>query len=308
MNLLLEQYLDCLAAERGASLHTLEAYRSDIEHFLDWLRAQPLAMETLTLSQADDYLIALQEEKKLAASSLARHLSALRQFYAFLVQEQKLSINPLLLVERPRVRRALPKFLTEEEVGALLEVTARDTSPTGLRMMALLEILYASGLRVSELVGLPLSAPAEALRGGEPFLHVTGKGRKERLVPLTPLAIEATRAYLTVRVFFLGKKPMPSPWLFPAHSDKGHMTRQQFGLLLKEIARQAGINPNTVSPHVLRHAFASHLLAHGSDLRSIQVMLGHASINTTQIYTHVQPERLRKVVEAHHPWGEGYRQ
>jgi integrase/recombinase XerD len=213
-------------------------------------------------------------------------------------QEAAIAVNPAALLAFPRAPRPLPKVLEEADVARLLDcAAAADSGPRGLRLVALLELLYGAGLRVSELVGLPYAAVAR----DPAFLRIMGKGSKERLVPLTNAAREAVRAYLAVRPVFLSQKQPDSPWLFPARGAQGHLTRQQFALLLKDAAVLAGLDPERVSPHVLRHAFATHLLTHGADLRSIQDMLGHSDIATTQIYTHVSGARLSETVEAHHP-------
>lgn len=234
----------------------------------------------------------------LAAASSARRLSALRQFHRFLCAEGIRPDDPTRIVDRPRARRPLPRVLSVDEVGRLLaqaEAEAGDAAAgdaaraSALRLYVLLELLYATGLRVSELVGLRRSA---VLRDAS-FLTVVGKGRKERVVPVNDRARDAVRAYL-------GTLP-PGPWLFPAAGEAGHLSRQVFGRELKRLAGRTGIAAARVAPHVLRHAFASHLLGGGADLRVVQTLLGHADISTTQIYTHVLDEKLRTLVETHHP-------
>jgi integrase/recombinase XerD len=287
-----EAFLEMLAAERGAAKLTLAAYRSDLVHAADVLGT---ALEAVTTDDLRRYLAALAEAQ-MAPRTAARRLSALRQFYRFLVLERVRGDDPTASLDAPRLGRPLPKLVSEGEATALLAATERHASPEGKRLRCLVELLYGAGLRVSELVGLPLVA---ALRDPR-FLVVRGKGDKERLVPLGDPARQALAAYLEVRGHFL-KAARPSRWLFPSRSAEGHLTRRRCGQLLKELALDAGLDPARLSPHVLRHAFASHLVDHGADLRSVQEMLGHADIATTQIYTHVQSERLQRLVAAHHP-------
>jgi len=214
----------------------------------------------------------------------------MRQYYQFLYGEGERDDDPTATVEAPRAGLPLPKILTESETDALLVAARAADDSEGLRRAALVELLYATGLRVSELVSLP----SRALRDDTPFIIVRGKGGRERLVPVGEHAARAVRAWL-------GVQDQPSPWLFPSHGASGHLTRQAVGKMLKQLCLNAGLEPARVSPHVLRHAFASHLLAHGADLRSVQTMLGHADISTTQIYTHVLEERLKSTVLNHHP-------
>jgi integrase/recombinase XerD len=231
----------------------------------------------------------------MAPRTTARRLSALRQFHKFLVAEGIRPDDPTSTLDAPRLGRPLPKLLSEAEVTALIEATRRIDGPDGARLVCFVELLYATGLRVSELVALPLARLRD-----ERVLVVRGKGGKERMVPLSEPARAALVAYGAVRGAFLGAGET-SRFLFPSRSAEGHLTRRRVGQLMKEVALEAGVDPARVSPHVLRHAFASHLLDHGADLRSVQQMLGHADIATTQIYTHVLGERLRALVETHHP-------
>lgn len=296
---LIEAFLEMMAAERGASANTLAAYRRDLED-------SDVRLGAVALAKADaEALARLQSgwaKDGLAATTASRKLSSLRQFYKFLMSEQVRADNPTAKLDAPRRGRPLPKTLTEEEVDALIAAAASLPGAHGLRARALMEILYAAGLRVSELVSLPLAAA----RSRDPVLIVRGKGGKERLAPLTGAARVAMADYLTVRDSFLppaGAKSREAAerTLFPSSGSKGHLTRERFAQILKEISAEAGIDPARVSPHVLRHAFATHLLARGADLRSLQTLLGHADISTTQIYTHVQEERLRRLVEEAHP-------
>lgn len=278
-----------LAAERGAARNTLLAYQADLEDFEAFAATQgsPIAVCDATILQA--YIGGLQRAG-LAARTAARRLSVLRQFFQFLLREGVRVDNPTTLLDAPRLPKTLPKYLTEQEVDALLEACERLAGRRGALARAALEILYATGLRVSEL----LSLPRRALAGDASVLLIRGKGGKERIVPLSDRAKRAA-AGLTAAQEKDGR------YLFPGRDGKRALTRQAFFLLVKRVALEAGIDPARISPHVLRHSFASHLLAHGADLRSLQLLLGHADIATTQIYTHVLTERLQRLVEAHHP-------
>jgi len=291
----LEAFLEMLAAERGAARLTLAAYRNDLLDLAEFLTARGTALEDADAAGLHDYLAAMTT-RRLAPRTLARRLSALRQFFRFLVSDGVRSDDPTSGLASPRLGRPLPKILGESEVERLIAAAASWPGDEGVRLRCLLELLYATGLRVSELIGLPLAGAQRDPR----FLLVRGKGGRERVVPLGPPARQALAAYLECRShFLLGRQP--SRWLFPSRGQNGHLTRQRCGQLLKELALAAGLDPARLSPHVLRHAFASHLLDHGADLRSVQQMLGHADIATTQIYTHVQGERLRRLVESAHP-------
>ncbi|MEO3427242.1 site-specific tyrosine recombinase XerD [Pelagibius sp. CAU 1746] len=305
----IEPFLEMLAAERGAAANTLEAYRRDLQAFTEFL-GRRRALEAATADDIRAFLGALARAG-MAPRTAARRLSALRQFYRFLLSETLRGDDPSAEVDSPRQGRALPKILSEDEVGALLDAAQAGEGPEALRLAALVELLYATGLRISELVGLRLAAAQRDQR----LLIVQGKGGKERMVPLSPAARESLSAYLAARDHFLpgpgkgAKAPTAvkaaSPWLFPSRGAEGHITRHRVAQLLKDLARRTGIDPARVSPHVLRHAFASHLLDHGADLRALQKMLGHADISTTQIYTHVLGERLKSLVQDHHPLARG---
>jgi len=290
-----------LAAERGAAANTIDAYRRDLEDVAAFAAARAREIEDADADMLRRYLAGLAAAGMTPRTS-ARRLSALRQFYRFLYAEGVRGDDPTAVIDSPRQGRALPKYLSEDEVERLMEAARQRSGPEGRRLVALMEVLYAAGLRVSELVGLPLSA----VSGDGRFLVVRGKGGKERMVPLTEPAIEALAAYYAggARRTYLpgrGTRRAESPWLFPSRAQAGHLTRARFAQLIKELAAEAGIDPARVSPHVLRHSFASHLLAHGADLRSLQQMLGHADISTTQIYTHVLEERLKALVNQAHP-------
>lgn len=282
-----------MAAERGASPRTLEAYRRDLDDFTAHLRGRPVHQADAADVRA--YLAALKAAG-MAPRTSARRLSALRQFHRFLFSEGVRADDPGAAIDSPRLGQPLPKYLSEADVEALLNA-ARDTSDAAaLRRAALVETLYATGLRVSELVSLPLSAVAR----DRPVIVVRGKGNKDRMVPLSEPAREAIAAYRAVRDSFLAG-PKTARWLFPSSGAAGHLTRDGFAKMLKELAVRAGVSPSRVSPHVVRHSFASHLLAHGADLRSVQQMLGHADIATTQIYTHILEDRLKSLVQNSHP-------
>jgi integrase/recombinase XerD len=284
-----------LAAERGAARLTLSAYRNDLVDLSGFLAARGTNLGDAEPDALHDYLAAAAT-RALAPRTLARRLSAMRQFYRFLVIDGARVDDPTARLDAPRIGRPLPKILSEGEVARLTETAAKWPGPEGVRLRCILELLYATGLRVSELVTLAASAAQRDPR----VLLVRGKGGKERVVPLSPPSRRALAEYLDIRRDFL-KKGEISRWLFPSRGEGGFLTRQRIGQLLKELALGAGLDPARLSPHVLRHAFASHLLDGGADLRSVQQMLGHADIATTQIYTHVQGERLKRLVETAHP-------
>jgi integrase/recombinase XerD len=284
-----------LAAERGAAPLTLAAYRGDLATLGSFLARRGTAIEDADAAALHAYLTAAATAR-LAPRSLARRLSAIRQFYRFLVADGTRADDPTSGLDAPRLGRPLPKILSEAELSALINAAAARPDEDRVRLCCIVELLYATGLRVSELVGLPFVAAQRDPR----FLLVRGKGGNERIVPLSDPARHALAAYLLHRQRYL-KEGQASRWLFPSRGAAGHLTRQRCGQLLKELALAGGLDPARLSPHVLRHAFASHLLDHGADLRSVQQMLGHADIATTQIYTHVQGERLRRLVETTHP-------
>ncbi len=299
----LESFLEMMSAERGASPNTLSSYRRDVEDYAGFLARRRSNVRSATAADLRAYMSEL-ESRGYAASSAARRLSAIRQLHRFLYAEGIRTDDPSGIIAGPKRKPALPKIMSEAEVGRLLDEAeasvARAEKPAdalrAARLVALLETLYASGLRVSELVALPASAARPDLR----MLMVRGKGGKERIVPLTARAREAISRFMTLRRAAEGDKP-PGPWLFPASSESGTLTRQAFAREMKELAIAAGIQPSRLSPHVVRHAFASHLLQNGADLRIVQQLLGHADISTTQIYTHVLEERLKSLVADHHP-------
>ena len=291
----LDRFLEMMAAEKGTARSTLSAYETDLRDFFGFLKNKE--PQSVVSKDIQDYVVT---QKHLAAPSVARRLSCLRQFYKFLMSEGEVTENPTSLIEAPRYRRKLPSVLSEKDVDCLLEGAKAWGGAEGLRLSALLEILYASGFRVSELVSLTHATAIEVLKSDKPFIIIRGKGNKERMVPLTSAALNALRGYLKIRSGFL-TKGKESPWLFPSSGQQGHLTRQRFGQLLKELALKVGLNPTHLSPHTVRHAFATHLLRHGADLIVVQKLLGHSDISTTQIYTHVAQDELTELVEAFHP-------
>lgn len=291
----LESFLEMLIAERGAAANTVEAYRRDLEDFAAFMARRSAALESADVAALRAYFAALAA-RGFAPRSAARRLSALRQFHRFLYGEGMRADDPTAALDSPRRGRALPKYLSESEVEDLIGAAHKREGLEGTRLVALIELIYATGLRVSELVALPLAAIARDRR----VLEVRGKGGKERVVPLSGPARNALAAWFKAREASLGQHRV-SRWLFPSFGSTGHLTRHRFGQLLKELAASAGLAPAKVSPHVLRHAFATHLLAHGADLRSVQRLLGHADISTTQIYTHVLEARLKSLIDEHHP-------
>ncbi|MBK8083975.1 MAG: site-specific tyrosine recombinase XerD [Devosia sp.] len=297
---LVEAFLEMMSAERGAARNTIAAYRRDLVDYCGFLGRAGLGPLTADRQQVAGYLAALAAEG-LAASSSARRLSAVRQFHRFLAADGVRGDDPTRIVPSPRARRALPRVLSVAEIDRLLGQAEAETNAEDItdarrdmarRLYVLLELLYATGMRVSELVELRRIA---VLREAA-FLTIRGKGGKERIVPLTDRARDAVRSYQETLE--------AGPWLFPAAGEAGHLSRQVFARELKGLAARAGIGAGRISPHVLRHAFASHLLAGGADLRVVQTLLGHADISTTQIYTHVLDERLKALVETHHPLAE----
>ncbi|MHC5231714.1 site-specific tyrosine recombinase XerD [Brucella sp. LJL56] len=301
-SLAIENFLEMMSAERGAAENTLESYRRDLEAVAEALSARGVNLAEAGPDHVRGAIDAMAAEG-FAATSQARRLSALRQFFRFLYSEGYRQDDPTGTVDAPRKQKPLPKIMSVEHVTRLLDRATLEADEAAepadhikaLRLHALLETLYATGLRVSELVGLPVTVA----RTDHRFLLVRGKGSKERMVPLSPKAREALQRFLTLRDSLPGSDD--NPWLFPAFSESGHLARQVFARELKGLAARAGLSAAAISPHVLRHAFASHLLQNGADLRTVQQLLGHADISTTQIYTHVLEERLHKLVSEHHP-------
>lgn len=305
MNNYIELFLEMMMAERGAAGNTIAAYQRDLDELHSFLTPRQIPMIEATTDDIRAFFKNISASG-LAPSTIARKLSSVKQFYKFLCVDEFITENPSLVMDAPKQGKALPKYLSESQVTALLKTSAEDKSIEGLRLTALLEVLYASGLRVSELVSLKMSNLQKITSGNKVtlrnFLIVKGKGNKERLVPLNQSAIEALQNYLTIRENFLPPHLHNSnEYLFPSSSQEGYLTRQRLHQLLKELALASNIDPDLVSPHVLRHSFASHLLNNGADLRVLQELLGHSDISTTQIYTHILSERMKKLVLEHHP-------
>lgn len=298
----IQVFLEAQAAELDAATNTQLAYARDLKGFSEWLTRRSRSFEDCDRSLIEDYLVACDAEG-LSRATRARRLSAIRQLFRFAFEEGWRTDNPSIQIKGPGRDKRLPKNLSEAEVEDLLDAARRTgRSPSDrLRNTCLMELLYATGMRVSELVGLPVAA----VRGDPRMLLVRGKGGKERMVPLSPPARAALVEWLKIRdqteADACSNGATTSAFLFPSRSRDGYLTRHRFYMLIKELAVSAGISPAKVTPHTLRHAFATHLLANGADLRSIQTLLGHADISTTEIYTHVLEERLRELVLKHHP-------
>ncbi|MBB2905845.1 integrase/recombinase XerD [Rhizobium sp. RAS22] len=306
----LESFLEMMSAERGAAANTLASYERDLTDLREFLGSRRQSLTEAATSDLSAYLTHLSAQG-FAATSQARRLSSMRQFYRFLYSEGLRSDDPTGIIDAPKKGVALPKTMSVADVNRLLGLAAQEAATEGpgqlarIRMHLLLELLYATGMRVSELVSLPV----KVLRQEGRFLMIRGKGNKDRMVLLSRTAIEAMEKYEAARKALASEKgkatkkaeATDSPWLFPSNSKEGYLPRQVFARDLKDIAIRAGLHPSAVSPHVLRHAFASHLLQNGADLRAVQELLGHSDISTTQIYTHVLEERLQELVQTHHP-------
>jgi len=291
---LIGAFLDMMLAERNAAANTRSAYARDLSDAAHFLARKKIDLVDASEDELRSYLRSLGKN---AARTQARRLSALKQFFRFLVSERHRGSDPTRSIDAPKLGRVLPKYLSEIEVVRLLNAVARWPEDEGLRLRTMLELLYAAGLRVTELVSLPTSS----VQFDRALVLIKGKGGKERMVPLGEPALKAVSEWLPVRKKWLGEK-RSSPFLFPSPSGKNApITRQRFFQLLKQLALSAKLDPKRLSPHVIRHAFATHLLEHGADLRSVQSMLGHADIATTQIYTHVASDRLERTVAEHHP-------
>jgi integrase/recombinase XerD len=294
----IESFLEMMAAERAAARNTLNAYGRDLTDAEVFLKGRGLDLATAEASAIEAYFVDLGA-RGLSPATASRRRSAVRQFYRFALEEGWRTDDPSRRVDAPRRSRPLPKFLSRAEIERLIAAASARDGAAGLRLACMVEVLYAAGLRVSELVGLGAAAVAR----DPDFLTVKGKGGKSRLAPLNDSAREAVKAYLAVRPTFFPRGAKDSPWLFPSRGAGGRLTARRFAQLLDEAALAAGIDRDKVSPHVLRHAFATHLVEGGADLRVVQTLLGHADIATTQIYTHVTGERLRRTVETAHPLG-----
>ena len=288
------RFLEMKSAERGASANTLEAYGRDVEEFLTYCGG--MALKEISRDDVGDFVQYLGREG-LSPKTVARKLSAVREFFKFLYTEKDIKDNPAADVLTPKQEKPLPKFLSEDEIKRLITAAKECSGPKARQMTAMLELMYASGLRVSELVSLP----ENCINFDRRQVFVRGKGSKERVVPVAPAAIQAVFDYLEQRDCFI-REGRRSIWLFPSKSSRsGHISRDTFFKRLKELAVKAGIYPSRVTPHVLRHSFATYLLNHNADLRSVQKMLGHESINTTEIYTHILSDKLLETVQKLHP-------
>lgn len=291
----IELFLESLAADRNASSNTLEAYKRDLDHFQKWVRKQLLDVAADDIKQYIRFLF----EQEFKVSTVNRRVSALKQFYAYLFNECVILSNPCLHTKTAKTPRSLPKVLVSSQMVDFLDFLKEAKDPVHIRVRTILELLYASGLRVSELIKLPLNCLVKA-GVNQPMILVKGKGNKERLVPLNETCIEALQAYVRVREFFVSGVKSAS-FLFASRSKEGCLTRQRVGQLIKNAALEFGMDTSKISPHVFRHSFATHLLQGGSDLLTIQKLLGHSDIATTQIYTHVLPESVYQLVQQHHP-------
>ena len=293
-----EAFLESVGSVQGASVLTLKAYTQDLESWRAFLK------EDVLLATSQDIHIYTQHlhQRGLKHRSIARHLSTLRGFYRFCYLEKWMSTNPTEKVHLPRYTAALPEFLWVNEMDRLLEVARGDTSKEGMRLCALIEMLYATGLRISELLSLKVDQMRTCLPPeGRTCFHVMGKGQKERIVFLTPTAAEALARYMTVRHLWVSQADPENPYLFPSRSKRRFLTRQRAFQVLKELALASGLDPQRFSPHVLRHAFATHMLQGGADLISLQKILGHSDLSSTQVYTHVAQDHLAEEMTHHHP-------
>ena len=289
------RFLEMMSAERGAAQNTLEAYGRDVSQFLDF--CGNVSLKNISADDIADFVQYLSREERFSSKTVARKISAVREFFKFLYTDNIIKENPALDILTPKQQKPLPKFLTQEEIKQLLLAAQTGETPALRRMSVMLELMYACGLRVSELVSLP----ENCINFDKRQILVRGKGSKERIIPVAPQAIQAVLDYFSYRDYFI-KGGRKSIWLFPSKiSSSGHITRDAFFKHLKDIAVRAGISPQKVTPHVLRHSFATHLLNHDVDLRSVQKMLGHESINTTEIYTHIISDKLIKTVQKLHP-------
>ena len=299
----IEQFLEMMMAERGISKNSHVSYKRDLLDFKNFLFKNKLAEFETTLADIQNYVIHLAKAK-LAARSINRKISTLKSYYEFLISEAHLKHNPVLMIDLPKYSAKLPDYLNIDEVKTLINHCDNDKSPDGLRLKAMVNLLYASGLRVSELVSLKVASILMDQSSGtiSKVFTITGKGNKERAIIINDQTIAAITEYLKVgKNFIKGLNDKTAIYLFPSASKQGYMTRQNFALLLKHAALACGLDPARVSPHILRHSFATHLLHGGADLRVIQELLGHADISTTQIYTHLQTEHLKKTLDNCHP-------
>ncbi len=305
---MIDSFLEALSAERGASQNTLDAYQRDIAGLSGFLHPKKISLEAAQTADIEKYIHKLTGDG-LSKSTIARKISAIRQYYDFLFTEKIRKDDPSSSITAPKIEEKLPKQLTENELNLLFEAAKKDPSASGKRSQAIIELLYATGLRASELISLKIASiqqqiipPSGGYTSAQTIhtLLVRGKGNKDRVIPITQKAIDALRQYLDVYTNF-SRKDDQDIFLFPSQSDSGHITRQSLGQMLKKIAVRAGIAPDKVSPHNLRHSFATHLLKNGMDIRVLQEILGHADITTTQIYTHLLDSEKEIAIHSHHP-------
>lgn len=296
----IDRFIEMMLAERGISKNSATSYQRDLLDFADFVKGVDLS--NISPDEVREFVYHLSK-KDLNPRSISRKISAIRSFYHFLISEGEMKENPAMHVDLPKFNAPLPSVLSVEEIRLLLSV-CDDNSPESIRLKCMMSLLYASGLRVSELVALKVTDISSDAATGKinNYLTILGKGSKERIVIINENAIKALEDYLPIREMYI-VGTAENLYLFPSKSKAGHMTRQNFALLLKNASLKSGLDPEKVSPHKLRHSFASHLLEGGADLRVIQELLGHADISTTQIYTHVRPEQLKDVVKKHHPLG-----
>jgi integrase/recombinase XerD len=298
----IERFIEMMIAERGIAKNSAISYSRDLRDFKDFASSKGVSdLKSITADNIRDFVHKLSKNA-LSPRSIARKISSIRSFYSFLISENILKENPATSIDIPKYKAKLPVVLSVENISGLLK-TSDDLSPESIRLKCMISLLYASGLRVSELVSLKVTDISRNMQNGKinNYLTIIGKGSKERIVIINEIAIKNLEEYLPMREIFIPIGSKENLYLFPSKSKEGFMTRQNFALLLKSTAIKAGIDPARISPHILRHSFASHLLEGGADLRVIQELLGHADISTTQIYTHVRPDQLKSVIDKHHP-------
>ena len=299
---LISSFLETIAVERGASKNTITSYKADLTSFTAFLTESNVSLEHVNTDIIRKF-VTLLSKQQLESATIARKISAIRQFFTFLYTEQLIHTNPTLNIDTPKSKQNLPSVLSEGEITTLIEAAYKDHTSHGIRNVAMLELLYASGMRISELISLKLSHLQIHNHYIRPYILITGKGDKERIIAINQKSINALKEYLLIRKEFINLKT--DPWLFPSkQSEQGHITRQYFAKLLKKIAIEANIHVKSISPHKVRHSFATHLLNNGADLRIIQELLGHKNVSTTQIYTHVANEKLKSTIENFHPLSE----
>lgn len=301
MQELLNQFLEVIYIENGASNNTIDSYKNDLQNFRDFIKSQSMKLTEVKETNVRNFIQTLTK-RSLSNRTIARKISALRHFFLFLYEEKIISSNPTLNIDMPKMSHTVPKVFSENELATLLTQCYKDTSANGIRNTAMIEILYASGMRVSELISLK-TQQIQIQQNNKtvlPYIMIKGKGDKERIVALNQKSIDALQSYLKVIKAF--SKTPNNIWLFPSKtSTEGHITRQYFAKILKKLSSEANISPDKISPHKIRHSFATHLLNNGADLRTIQELLGHKDISTTQIYTHVANKKLKSIVDNFHP-------